>query len=115
MYSIYYKEQIKKGVSIKMYCMSCLKQMLQKLNDNDIILLEHFMNENANIPQCSLSYNTVIKQFEDNESITPHIVYTSINRLNVFGFVETQKWTRKNKFYITQDGIQLLELMKQNI
>ena len=98
-----------------MYCNNCLKQMLQKLNDNDIILLEHLMKENANIPQCSLSYNTLIDQYKDNNSITPHIIYTSIKRLNIFGFVETQKWTRKNKFYITPDGIQLLKLLQQNL
>ena len=39
------------------------------------------------------------------------IIYTSIKRLNIFGFVETQKWTRKNKFYITADGIQLLKIL----
>ena len=98
-----------------MYCSSCLKQMLQKLNDNDVILLERLMNENANIPQCSLGMKTLIDYYKNDENITPHIIYTSMKRLNIFGFVETQKWTRKNKFYITADGIQLLKIMQSNI
>jgi hypothetical protein len=98
-----------------MYCSGCLKQMLQKLNDNDVILLEYLNNENANIPQCSLSWQTIEEYYKDNDKITPHIIYTSMKRLNIFGFVETQKWTRKNKFYITQDGIKLLEIIQQNL
>lgn len=98
-----------------MYCSSCLKQMLQKLNDHDIMLLEHLIDENAVLPQCSFSYQTIIEHYKGNEVITPHIVYTSVNRLNVLGFVDTQKWIRKNKFYVTQDGLQLLNLIQQNV
>lgn len=98
-----------------MYCQGCLKQILQKLNDNDIIILEKLYQENATIPQCSLSYQSVLEKLEDNESITPHKIYTSLKRLNVFGFIETQKWTRKNKYYATIDGVNLLKLVEQNI
>ena len=42
-------------------------------------------------------------------------VYTSLKRLNIFGFVETQKWTRKNKYYITTDGINILSLVQNNL
>ena len=98
-----------------MYCQNCLNQILQKLNNHDIIVLEYMINENSTMPQCSLSIQTIIQNFDDNNDITPHNIYTSLKRLNIFGFVETQKWTRKNKYYVTIDGIQILKLIEQNI
>ena len=98
-----------------MYCKSCLKFILEKLNSNDIIILEKLYNENSTIPQCSLSFDTIKEKIMNDNSISQHNVYTSLKRLNIFGFVETQRWTRKNKYYITQDGINILSIIQGNI
>lgn len=97
-----------------MYCQSCLKFILEKLNSNDIIVLERLYNENACLPQCSLSSDVLQETISDN-SISKYNIYTSIKRLNIFGFVETQKWTRKNKYYITKDGINILSILQGNL
>lgn len=98
-----------------MYCKNCLEQMLKKINDNDVIILESLLKQNANIPQCSLSYNKMNDYFSNDENITPHIVYTSLKRLNILGFTETQKWSRQLKYYITEDGINLLKLIQESM
>lgn len=98
-----------------MYCKDCLKIILQKLNSNDIVILEFLANENATIPQCSLSWAAVCEKIIDGESMSSNNVYTSLKRLNIFGLVETQKWTRKNKYYITTDGINILSLVQNKI
>lgn len=98
-----------------MYCKDCLNQMLKKINDNDVIILESLLKQNANIPQCALSYDKMNEHFENDPSMTPHIIYTSLKRLNVLGFAETQKWSRQLKFYITDDGINLLRVVQENM
>lgn len=98
-----------------MYCKQCLNQLLEKMTDNDIIILENLLNNNANIPQCALSYKKVNDNFKDNKEITEHVIYMSLKRLNILGFVDTQKWSRKLKYYITDDGINLLNLIKNKI
>lgn len=98
-----------------MYCEDCLKIILQKLNSNDIVILEFLANENATIPQCSLSWTSICEKITEVENMSSNNVYTSLKRLNIFGFVETQKWTRKNKYYITTDGINILSLVQNNL
>lgn len=98
-----------------MYCQSCLKFILDKLNSNDIIILEKLYNENSTIPQCSLSFESIKEILSKDNSISQHNVYTSLKRLNIFGFVETQKWTRKNKYYITKDGVNILNAIQGNM
>jgi len=88
--------------------------MLKKLTDNDIVILENLLNNNATIPQCAMSYKKVNEQFIKDENITQHVIYTSLKRMNILGFVDTQKWSRKLKYYITDDGINLLNLVQQN-
>lgn len=98
-----------------MYCQSCLKILLEKLNSNDIIVLEKLYTENSTIPQCSLSFDSIRDKIICDNQISQHNVYTSLKRLNEFGFIETQRWTRKNKYYITKDGINILNMIQGNI
>lgn len=98
-----------------MYCEHCLKIILQKLNSNDIIILEFLANENATIPQCSLSFNSICENIVEKKLMTSNNVYTSLKRLNEFGFVETQKWTRKNKYYVTIAGTDILKLIESKL
>lgn len=98
-----------------MYCQNCLKMILQKLNSNDIIILEFLSNENATIPQCSLSWSAICEKILEKNLMTSNNVYTSLKRLNEFGFIETQKWTRKNKYYVTNDGSNILMLIENKL
>lgn len=98
-----------------MYCQNCLKIILEKLTNNDVILLEQLYNEKSTIPQCALSGETINESLNQDFQLSPHTVFTSLKRLNEFGFIETQKWTRRKKYYITKDGINLLNIVKGNM
>jgi len=88
---------------------------MKRLSDNDILILEGILNEKATIPQCSMDFKLIQEHFKNDKKITSHIIYTSLNRLNIFGFLEKQRWSRRLKYYITEDGINLLNMIQERI
>lgn len=97
-----------------MFCKECLKQIIPKLTSGDIYILEYLYKENAKMAQCSISPKTIFNNMGEG-NLNQNNVYTSLKRLNQFGFVETQMWTKKSKYYITDDGINLLEIIQKKL
>lgn len=94
-----------------MFCNSCLEKVANKLLVDDISILEYLLNKGSIAPQCAISREII----RDDLKTTSHKCFTAINRLEWFGFINRQTGSKKSKYYITESGKHVLNLLEHKL
>lgn len=94
-----------------MICRDCIGKAINKLQKNDIIVLEYLHNNGAINNQCSFSKQTI----QEEASLSIHHITGTLQRLELFDFISLARGSKSGKYYITASGIIALELFNNSI
>ena len=83
-----------------------LEQIKLKLRQDDLLILNYLLENNANTPQFSFSKDHIQKEV----NLTSARTANSLIRLEVACLIDRQAFQKPQKFYITKSGNKMLEL-----
>lgn len=87
-------------------CNECLQEISQKIKEIDVYILLALKDKT---PQIGMVLNDIKDQLND----TRYQVYESLMRLEFIGAINYLKDNRYNKYYITNTGLELLEILNE--
>lgn len=94
-----------------MVCSNCLEYLVNKLRENDLIVLEYLKGKGAVTPQFSLSRKTI----QDENELSIHITVGSLHRLSILDFIGEARSSRATKYHITEKGINAISIIENKI
>lgn len=94
-----------------MLCEKCLKYLSQKIQPDDLKVLVHLNTIEANLPQFSLSRQTVQEETE----LSIHISSGCLQRLETLDLIGVARIKKSKKYYISSNGIKVLSIFEESI
>jgi hypothetical protein len=88
-----------------------LSVILDNLKQSEVLLLSNMRDKSCINPQMSLDESGLINLIKE---MTPYKIKFTIERLKVTGLIGTTK-QGITKYYITTDGIRLLQIFQANV
>lgn len=94
-----------------MLCVECINKLKERLKDDEINILIYLSENNVISTHQSMSRETIQKGAE----LTIARTATSLHRLEAACFVTRCLFGKTHKYYITENGINVLKILEKEI